>query len=293
MKSKAPKIGITLMDTDRGLNPAQLAIAVEARGFDSLFLAEHSHIPTSRRSRWPGSRPGHTDPLPETYRRINDQIVALSMAAAVTKKLILGTSVTLIAQHDPIWLAKQVATLDHWSAGRVLLGVGFGWNEEQMEGHGRDYSSRRERTEEYIAAMRALWTEEQAEYYGRFVELEPSWAYPKPAQPGGPKIVLGGGTGPVLFDAITRYADGWMPISGRDSLADRIQPLRDQFAAAGRDPKDMEIIVCGATTDPAGLINLGKEGVTHALLTIWPEDPDEIMHTLDEYAAIAKKARKG
>ncbi len=293
MGSKAPKIGITLMDTDRGLHPARLAKEIEDRGLDSLFLAEHSHIPTSRRSPWPGSRPGHTDPLPEMYRRINDQIVALSMAGAVTEKLILGTSVTLVAQHDPIWLAKQIATLDFWTGGRVILGVGFGWNEEQMESHGVDFPKRREITEEYIGMMRALWTEDEASFSGTHAQLEPSWAYPKPAQPGGPKIVMGGGTGPVLFDAIARYADGWMPISARDSLAERLQPLKDRFEQSGRDPKDMEVIVCGATTDPAGLVNLGKEGVTHALLTIWPEDPDDILRTLDEFALIAKRARKG
>ena len=293
MKSKAPKIGITLMDTDRGLHPARLAKEVEDRGFESLFLAEHSHIPTSRRSRWPGSRPGHTDPLPDMYRRINDQIVALSMAGAVTENLLLGTSVTLVAQHDPIWLAKQVATLDYWTGGRVILGVGFGWNEEQTESHGVDFAQRRTITEEYIATMRALWTEDEASYFGKHVELEESWAYPKPVQPGGPKIIMGGGTGPVLFDAIVRYADGWMPISARNSLAERMQPLRDQFEAAGRSLEDLEIIVCGATTDPSGLVNLGKEGVTHALLTVWPEDPDEILHTLDELAEVAARARKG
>jgi probable F420-dependent oxidoreductase len=199
-----PAIGITLFPTDRSIHPVELAREVEAREFESLFLPEHSHIPTSRRTPWPGARPGDEE-LPEYYRRMDDQIVALSMAAAVTERLVLGTAVTLVAQHDPIWLAKQVATLDTWSAGRVVLGVGFGWNAEQGEHHGVDHRTRRARTREHVAVMRALWTQDEASFHGEHVQLEPSWAWPKPAQPGGPPVLLGGGWGPKLFDAIADY----------------------------------------------------------------------------------------
>jgi probable F420-dependent oxidoreductase len=286
-----PLIGITLFTTDRSIHPVELARAVEERGFESLFLPEHSHIPASRRTPWPGARPGDEE-LPDFYWHLLDQVVALSMAAAVTERLTLGTAVTLVAQHDPIWLAKQIATLDALSGGRVVLGVGFGWNREQGEHHGVDHATRRERTEEHLALMRALWTQDEASFEGRHVHLDPSWAYPKPARPGGPPVLLGGGWGPKLFDAITRCADGWMPISARSSLAERVAPLRERFAAAGRDPDSIRIAVTGATTDPAGLEALGREGVERAILTIWAEGRDEVLRTLDDYAAATAPLRR-
>ena len=286
MRTDLPAIGISMFSTDRSIHPVELATAIEARGFASLYLPEHSHIPASRLTRWPGSRPGSDDPLPDYYSHMNDPLIALSMAAAVTEQLELGTSVTLVAQHDPIWLAKQFATLDHLSGGRAVMGVGFGWNVEQAENHGVDFRRRRQQTEEYIHTIRALWTTHEATYQGEFVTLEPSWAYPKPSQPGGLPIVMGGGHGPVLFDAISRYADGWMPITSRNSIADRLAPLHARFEAADRDPGTLEVIIAGCTTDPDGLINLGREGVGRALLTIWQEDRDAILRNLDEFVLI-------
>jgi probable F420-dependent oxidoreductase len=215
------------------------------------------------------------------------------MAAAVTDRLVLGTAVTLVAQHDPIWLAKQIATLDALSSGRVVLGVGFGWNREQGEHHGVDHSRRRELTEEHLAVMRALWTQDVAAHSGDLVRLEPSWAWPKPAQPGGPPVLLGGGWGPRLFDAIARYADGWMPISARASIAERVAPLRERFEAAGRDPDTLRITVLGATTDPAGLASLGDEGVERAVLTIWAEGRDDVLRALDDDASIVRRLHGG
>lgn len=287
------KIGITMFDTDRAIHPVELARELEARGFDALYLPEHSHIPASRKSRWPGSRPGHDDPLPDFYSRLNEPFTALAMVAAVTEKLEIGTSVTLVAQHDPIRLAKQVATLDHLSNGRVQLGIGYGWNEEQTEAHGVDFKTRRGRTEDCIGIMRALWTQDEASYEGKHARLEASWAWPKPAQAGGPPILMGGGTGPKLFDAITRYADGWMPITARSTVADRVAPLRERFEAAGRDPDSLKIVVCGATTDPKGLEALAAEGVDTAVLTIWSEDRDEILATLDQYTQVKDAVRGG
>lgn len=285
------KIGINIFDTDRAIHPVELGQALEARGFDALYLPEHSHIPASRQTRWPGSRPGQEDPLPDYYSHICDPYIALSMIAAVTERLELGTSVTLLPQHDPIRLAKQVATLDHWSKGRVRLGIGYGWNEEQTLAHGVDFKTRRGRSEDCVGIMRALWTQEEASFEGQYSRLDPSWSWPKPAQAGGPPILLGGGTGPQLFDAITRYADGWMPITGRSTVADRAAPLKERFAAAGRDPDSLKIVVCGATTDPDGLAALAEEGVDTAAMTIWSEDRDEILRKLDEYAGIRDAAR--
>ena len=284
------QIGISLFDTDRTIHPAEFARAVEDRGFDGLYLPEHSHIPISRRTPWPGSPPGKNLPLPDYYTRLYDQIVALSMAGAVTKHIELGTSVTLLPQHDPIWMAKQIATLDHLTNGRVVFGVGYGWNREQGESHGVAFTSRRSRFEEYVAVMRALWTEEEASFAGEFVQLEPSWCYPKPCQPGGPPIIVGG-SGPRTFEAIARCADGWMPITGRSSIADRVAPLRDAFERQGRDPDSIQLVMAGATTDPDGLRRLESEGVGRASLTIWSEDRDTILETLDEYAVVLQQFR--
>ncbi len=289
--STVPAVGITTFSTDRSMHPAELAREVEAREFESLFLPEHSHIPTSRRSAWPGARPGAED-LPDHYWHLNDQIVALSMAAAVTERLTLGTAVTLVAQHDPIWLAKQLATLDHLSGGRVALGVGYGWNREQTEQHRAPFAQRRELTEEHVAVMRALWTAEEASYEGALVSLEPSLAYPKPHRAGGPPVLLGGGWGPKLFDAVARYGDGWMPISARHGLGERLAALRRRVEDAGRDPASISIAVVGATTEPTGLLALGEEGVDRAVMTVWSEDRDQILRDLDRYAA-ARDAAHG
>ncbi len=284
------KIGITTFDTDRALHPVDLARAVEERGFDALYLPEHSHIPVSRKTVWPGSRPGKNDPLPDYYHHLHDQIVALSMAGAVTERIQLGTSVTLLPQHDPIWLAKQIASLDFLTGGRVVLGVGYGWNKEQGEGHGVAFKTRRDRFEEYLAVMKSLWTEEEARFDGKYVQLEPSWAHPKPAQKGGPPIIVGG-MGPRTYDAIARCADGWMPITARGSVQERLAPLAEAFERHGRDPATIRIVIAGAPTDPEKLQNLAAEGVDTALLTIWTEDPDEMLKTLDEFAAVKDKAR--
>ncbi len=280
-----PAIGITLFPTSRTMAPARIASEVEDRGFESLWLPEHSHIPASRLSPWPGARPG-AEELPDYYWHINDQIVSLSMAAAVTTSLRLGTAVTLIPQHDPIWLAKQVATLDHLSGGRVELGVGFAWNREQCEAHGVPFAARRELTEDHVGVMRALWSQDTASYSGGLRSLEPSWAQPKPAQAGGPPIILGGGWGPKLMAHLCRWADGWMPISARPSLRERLDVMYRAAEEHGRDPATLTVTVMGAVEDPAGLANLGEEGVDRAVLTIWTEDSDEILRELDRFAAI-------
>ncbi len=281
------RIGITGFCTDETIHPVDLARAVEERGFDSLWLPEHSHIPTSRQSPWPGSLTG--EPLPDYYWRSQDAFVALSMAAAVTQRILLGTSITLVAQRDPIWLAKQVASLDHLSGGRVILGVGYGWNREELENHGDDWANRRAIVRERVLAMRSLWTDEVASFEGEFVSVAPSLARPKPVQPGGPKVVLGGGFGPKLMASIAEWGDGWMPITARPSLGKRLDPLREACARAGRDFAAMDITVMGATDDPAGLESLQSEGITRAALTLWPASADEHLRQLDAWAPLAAR----
>lgn len=284
-----PAIGITLFPTCRTLPPAQLAREAEARGFESIWFPEHSHIPASRLTRWPGAQPGNED-LPDYYWHLNDQIVGLSMAAAVTETIRLGTAVNLIPQHDPVWLAKQVATLDHLSGGRVELGVGFAWNREQCVSHGVDFARRREITRDNVGIMRALWTQDTAAYEGTLRSLEPSWAYPKPAQDGGPPIILGGGWGPKLLAHLCEWADGWMPISARSSLAGRLELVHAAAAEAGRDPATISVTVMGATDDPDGLVSLGDEGIDRAVLTIWGEDGDHVLSEMDRFAEVRRRA---
>jgi len=277
------RIGITLMSADTAIRPDELAREAEARGFESLWVPEHSNIPTSRESPWPGSLDGA--PLPTEYAHLHDAFVALSMAAAVTTTLRLGTSVLLLGQRDAIWTAKQIATLDHLSAGRCEIGVGIGWNREEMASHGYDFTSRWDRTREVVEAMRALWANDEASYSGTHVQVPRTWQWPKPAQTGGPRIHLGGGVGPRLLGNVARWADGWLPISARTSLADRLQRLGTACEAEGRDPNDVEVSVFGATTDADGLSALFDEGVNRAVLTLPTAGRDTVLPLLDTWAA--------
>lgn len=187
------KYGVFMFPTDTSIRPDRLATEVEARGFESLWFPEHSHIPISRETPWGGQK--DAPPLPEHYWHTLDQFVALAYAASATNTLKLGTGITLVAQRDPIWTAKQVASLDHLSGGRVILGVGYGWNREEMAHHGIAYVQRRAVMREKIMMMKALWTEEEASFEGEHLTLEPSWAWPKPVQQPHPPIVMGAAPG--------------------------------------------------------------------------------------------------
>jgi probable F420-dependent oxidoreductase len=281
------RIGITLLSADFAIRPDDLAREAEARGFESLWLPEHSNIPISRESPWPGSLDGA--PLPPEYSHLHDALVALSMAAAVTTELRLGTSVLLLAQRDAVWTAKQLATLDYLSGGRVEVGVGVGWNREEMANHGCDFPSRWERTREVAEAMRRLWTDEVAAYQGNQVTVAPTWQWPKPSQPGGPAIHIGGGIGPRLMGEVATWGDGWLPISARTSLASRLQVLHEACERVERDPLSLHISVFGATTDADGLTNLFSEGITRAVLTLPSADREVVLPLLDQWANVREK----
>ncbi len=283
MQSSA-RIGISLMLGDHGISPAELACAVEERGFESLWLPEHSHIPVSRETPWPGSLSG--EPLPEVYARLLDVTVSLSMAAAVTTDLRLGTSVLLLAARDPLWTAKEYATLDALSGGRVEMGVGFGWNREELADHGVEFGARWDHTREAAAAIRSIWRDDVAEFAGDHVAFSPSWAWPKPAERSGPRVHVGGGTGPRLLGHVAEWGDGWMPISARPSLADRLRLLQEACDRVGRDRSEIDVSVFGATTDPGGLSNLFDEGVHRAVLTLPTDERGEVLRQLDEWALI-------
>ncbi len=278
------RIGISLMSGDTGITPVELARAVEERGFESLWLPEHSHIPTSRDTPWPGSLSG--EPLPDVYSRLLDVTVSLAMAAAVTTRLRLGTSVLLLAARDPLWTAKEYATLDALSGGRVELGVGFGWNREELANHGVDFAARWKHTRESVDAMRAIWRDDVAEFRGEHIVFTPSWAWPKPSAPDGPRVHVGGGAGPRLLGQVAEWADGWLPISARPSLASRLVLLDEACERVARDRSEIEVSVFGATTDPGGLANLFDEGVDRAVLTLPSHDRDDVLRQLDEWAPV-------
>src|SRR5438105_4519786 len=196
--------------TDQTVGPVELARAIEARGLYSLYVPEHTHIPTSRRT----PPPTGDAELADEYKRTLDPFVALSIAAAVTERLIVGTGICLVAQRDPIVTAKAVATLDVLCGGRLAFGIGFGWNEDEIAQHGVEMKRRRDVAREHMLAMKALWSDDVASFDGEFVHLTPSWSWPKPARAGGPPVLIGGAAGPKLFEHVADYGDGWIPIGG-------------------------------------------------------------------------------
>ena len=222
------KFGIAIFPTDYAIPMTELAPAVEERGFESLWVAEHTHIPASRQTPWPGGAE-----LPRDYWHALDPFVALTAAATVTSSLRVATGVCLVIERDPIVTAKEVASLDHVSGGRFLFGVGGGWNREEMANHGTRYETRWKLLRERVEGMKAIWTREESEYHGEFVNFDPIWSWPKPVQKPHPPILLGG-NGPKTLQRVVRYADGWMPNRG-DYLA-RIPELRRMAEDAGRAP---------------------------------------------------------
>jgi probable F420-dependent oxidoreductase len=276
------RFGITVLATDRCLRPDVAARAVEERGFDAFYVGEHTHIPVSRRT----PHPLTGDYLDESYLRTLDPWTSLAMAAAVTSRIRLGTAVALVAEHDPISLAKQVATLDHLSGGRAVLGVGYGWNRQEMQDHGVDPSRRRDVVREHVLTMHALWSNKVASFHGEFVQLEPSWAWPKPVQRPRVATWIGGAPGPTLFSHIIEYADGWMPHGG-SGLREALPRLRDAWGAAGRDPSALEIVPVGVVPDKAKLEYYQSLGVTEVVFGLPDGGLDEVRTGLDSYAELS------
>jgi len=272
------QIGVTMFATDRAMPVVELAREAEARGFYSVYVPEHTHIPTSRRTPPPT---GEAE-LPEEYRRTPDPYVSLAAAAAVTSTIRLGTGIGLPAQHDTITFAKQLATLDVLANGRFVFGIGYGWNREEMENHGIDVKRRRDLVREKMLAMQRLWTEEVAEFDGEFVRFEPSWQYPKPVQQPRPRTLIGGGAGPKLFAAVAEYADGWMPIGGA-GLRAALEELRRAVAARDRDPGALHIVPMGIHPDADKLAYYESLGVTEAVLRLPSAPRDAVLPKLDEF----------
>lgn len=275
------RYGVTIFSTDRSMDVVALAREVEARGYASLFLPEHTHIPVSRRTPPPT---GEAE-LAEEYKRTLDPLVALAAAAAVTTTLRLGTGIALPAQRDPIVTAKAVATLDHVSGGRFVFGIGFGWNEDELADHGVAMGDRRAVTREAMLAMRSLWTDDVGGYDGDFVQIAPSWSWPKPVQRPHPPILIGGGPGPKLFGQIAEYAQGWIPIGGA-GLAEAIPRLRAAVVDAGRDPEALEIVPFGSIPTAAKLEHFAAIGVTECVFRLPSAPADEVRASLDRWDAV-------
>src|SRR3954454_2402985 len=223
--------GIVLFTSDRGVTPAQAARAAEERGFDSFYVPEHTHIPVKREAAHPGT--GDATLPDDRYMRTLDPWVCLATAAVVTSRIRLATAVALPAESDPVTLAKTIATLDHLSGGRGTVGAGFGWNTDELADHGVPAGKRRAVLREYVEAMRALWTQEEAAYDGEFVNFGPCWAFPKPVQAFVP-LIIGAGGGPKTFGWIARHADGWMTPPGEDDIGGKAAGLREGWGAANR-----------------------------------------------------------
>ncbi|NYE41400.1 LLM class F420-dependent oxidoreductase [Streptomyces fulvorobeus] len=278
------RLATTIFLTDETITPVALARELEQRGFAGLYLPEHTHIPVSRDTPYPAG-----GELPREYGRTLDPFVALGQAAAVTERLALGTGITLIAQHDPIGLAKQVATLDHLSGGRFTLGVGYGWNVEEAAGHGVDWPTRRALGRDRLALMRALWADEPTAYEGEYGSVRASTAYPKPVQEPrgpvtGPRTLIGGAAGPQLFERIAESADGWLPIGGR-GLSHSVPELRRVWEAAGRDPHHLQVVPYAVVPSPGKLAHFAGLGIEEVVLQLPPEPAPGVLRVLDAYAA--------
>jgi probable F420-dependent oxidoreductase len=276
------KYGVAIFPTDYSIHPTVLGPALEQRGFESLWVAEHSHIPVSRRTPWPGG-----GELPKMYYDACDPFVTLAMAAAATQRLRVATGICLVVQRDPIQTAKEVASLDSLSGGRFLFGVGGGWNEEEMNNHGTQLAGRWKLLRERIEAMKAIWTEKQAEYHGQHVNFDPIFAWPKPAQKPHPPIHVGGAYPGGMRRAI-RYGDGWIPILGRgEDVAGLVPAFRKEAAAAGRDPDALEISVYGCPPQKELVTRLRDAGVSRAVFFVPSAKDDVVLPLLDQQAELA------
>jgi probable F420-dependent oxidoreductase len=275
--------GIGMFPTEYAMEPAQLGRECEERGFDSLYFPEHTHIPTSRQSPYPGG-----GELPREYTHTLDPFVALTAVAAATSKLRLGFGVCLVTERDPIATAGAVATLDLLSGGRVDFGVGAGWNLEEMANHGTDPARRFRLQRERVEAMKAIWTQEEAEYHGELVDFDPLWQWPKPSQKPHPPVLIGN-NGPKAVDRVLRYGDGWLPLGlrGLGDLAGLIGELQSRAADAGRGR--LPVILFGIEETEAEIEKAVQAGVDSVLFLIPSVDGDEILRQLDARAELAAK----
>ena len=277
------EFGALIFPTDYAMHPVELAKAIEERGLDSLFFPEHTHIPASRRSPYPAG-----GDLPKEYSHTYDPFVAFGACAAATKRIKLGTGICLVVERDVLTLAKEIASIDRISGGRFILGIGAGWNAEEMENHGVEYKNRWKVVREKILAMREIWTKEEAEFHGEFVDFDPIWSNPKPIQAGGPPVLMGA-TSKWSYDRIAEYCDGWLPIAGRE--ADHLPEIEKALINRGRKLSDITVAMFGVPADEAFVESKLAEGFNHLVFGLPSEGEEIVMPLLDQYAAIAEKMR--
>lgn len=281
------QLGVTVFLTDRTIDPVSLAREAEERGFASVWVPEHTHIPTSRRTPAPTG-----EPIAEEYLRSLDPFVVMAMMAAVTERVRLGTGVALLAERDPIVTAKEVATLDHLSGGRIHLGIGYGWNIEELEDHGGSKKTRRAVVRERVLAMQSLWGDEVASFDGEHVNLSPSWAWPKPTQVvrgrTGVPVLVGGAAGPLLFRHIAEFGDGWIPVGGagvKEAMAD----LHRAAEEVGRDPAELSVVPFGTLPTPDKLDYYESLGITETVLRLPAAGRDEVLRAFDSFTPLLSR----
>ena len=275
--------GVGIFSTGYAIRPYELAREAEARNFESLWLPEHTHIPVSRRTPYPGG-----GDLPKEYWHTYDLFVALSMAAAATTKLVVATGICLVIERDPITTAKEVASLDALSNGRFIFGIGGGWNAEEMENHGTDFKKRWRILRERVLAMKEIWTKDEAEFHGEFVNFDPIWSYPKPAQKPHPPVLMGG-DGPTTFDRVIEFCNGWMPLGYRvQGLAEKISMLRRRAEEAGRDPRSISVTIFGAKPEREAIEQFESMGVQRVIFMLPAEGRDIVLPLMDKYVELKK-----
>jgi probable F420-dependent oxidoreductase len=273
--------GVFMFPTDFSMHPGELAREAEARGFAGLLFPEHTHIPSSRESPWPAG-----GELPKEYSHCLDPFVALTAAAAATKKLQVGTGICLVIERDPIVLAKEVASLDFLSGGRFLFGIGGGWNREEMANHGTDYPKRWTLLRERIEAMKTIWSQDAATYHGTYVNFEAIWSWPKPARKPHPPVIVGG-NGARTLERVVRYGDEWMPLGrGESTFGPRIKELQELAAKAGRKP--IPVSVFGAPSKPEILERHQADGMYRVYFPLPPDGRDTVLPRLDRVAELVR-----
>jgi probable F420-dependent oxidoreductase len=278
------KVGVSMFATDYAIRPDDLAREAEARGFESVWFPEHTHIPASRKSPWPGG-----GELPKDYWHTHDLFVTMMAAAAATKNIKVGSGICLVIERDPILMAKEVASVDQLSNGRLIFGIGGGWNREEMENHGTNFERRWKVLRERIEAMKEIWAKDAAEYHGEFVNFDPIWCYPKPAQKPHPPILLGTLSSKGL-DRVVRYCDGWIPVGIRPrDLPAATKDLHERAARVGRKPSELPVSIFGAPSKEDTLKQFQDAGVDRVVIGLPSDSKAKVLPLLDRCAPMVQK----
>ena len=280
------RFGLSIFPTDYTVEPGELARKAEERGFESLWFPEHTHIPAERRTPWPGG-----PELPREYYSTYDPFIACMAAAAATREINVATGICLVIQRDPIITAKEVASVDRLSGGRFIFGIGAGWNIEEMENHGTSGKTRFRLLRERVLAMKALWTQERAEFHGAFVNFDPVVLNPKPVQQPHPPILMGG-DGPTTLDRVVEFCDGWMPISRGGALpaalGEKVKDLRSRLEAAGRDPEATTVTLFSCPPSEEMVKEVERLGLDRVVFALPAREPEQVWPVLDQYAKLVR-----